>query len=430
MYLLYDGLLLIAATFLIPYYMLRGYRYGKSRRGLRERLGYFSAETLQCLQGRRIIWVHAVSVGETRAASPLLKRLRQRYPDHLILLTNVTETGHAVALKNKDIDCCLFFPFDFSWTVRRVLQIIRPELIIIVETELWPNFVRQADLLEIPMALVNGRISDRSYPRYRFFRPLLRPVLESFSAFCMQSQLDAERIGQLGADSHQVENTGNLKFDHELKDLSADDVARLKREFRLPENTAVLVAGSTHAGEEEQLIAVYRSLLEQGRQLVLVIIPRHPERCREVSAALSEQKITSRLRSSLDSEQDVFEVGQVLLVDTLGEVLNFYAVSDLVFVGGSMVPLGGHNLLEGSLMGKAVLFGPHVQNFREISAKLIRAGVGVQVKDQQELEQQCALLLDDPIRCRAMGQAGRSLIAENAGATERTMRRLVRCLKA
>jgi 3-deoxy-D-manno-octulosonic-acid transferase len=428
-YLLYDILLLIAAAFLVPYYLLRGYRYGKSRRGIRARLGYFSAEQLQSFEGRKIIWVHAVSVGETRAAGPLLRALKQQNPEHLILLTNVTETGHAMALENKDVDCCLFFPFDFSWTVRRVLQTINPDLVIIVETEIWPNFVRQAKRLEIPVVLVNGRISDRSYPRYKIIRPILRPVLECFSAFCMQSQLDAERINQLGAESIRVENTGNLKFDHQLKELSEQDIVAGKQKYRLPDELPVLVAGSTHAGEEAQVLAVYRDLLASGRKLLLVVIPRHPERCREVQTMLEEAGVASRLRSELSPETPCLESGEVLLVDTLGEVLDLYAVSDLVFVGGSLVPIGGHNLLEASLLEKPVLFGPHVHNFREISAKLIRAGAGVRVLNSGELEQQCCKLLDDPIRRRAMGQAGRSLIAENAGATERTMRRISRYVK-
>jgi len=428
-YLLYDLLLLIAAVLLIPYYVLRGYRYGKSRRGIRERLGYFSEEQLQRFQGRRILWVHAVSVGETRAAGPLLRELKKQNPEHLILLTNVTETGHAMALENSDIDFCLFFPFDFSWAVRRVLQIINPDLVVIVETEIWPNFVRQAKRLSIPLVLVNGRISDRSYPRYRFFRPLLRPVLECFSAFCMQSQLDAERINQLGAESSRVENTGNLKFDHQLKDLSEEDVVKAKHRFALPENMPVLVAGSTHAGEEEQVVSVFKQLLESGRELLLVLIPRHPERCREVQGQLQEAGLESRLRSQIKVGASDLKSGQVLLVDTLGEVLDFYAVADLVFVGGSLVPVGGHNLLEAALLEKPVLFGAHVHNFREISAKLIRAGAGIKVHNQRELLQQCCKLLDDPIRRRAMGQAGRSLIAENAGATERTMRRIARYVK-
>ncbi|HEY5673715.1 MAG TPA: 3-deoxy-D-manno-octulosonic acid transferase [Malonomonas sp.] len=429
MSLLYNLILIVAALILVPTYWLRSIRHGKSRRGIRERLGYYSPEHLQQLAGQSIIWVHAVSVGETRAAAPLLKGLRKQYPDSKILLSNVTETGHAIAQKNKDIDICLFFPFDFSWTVRRVLQLVRPELIVIVETEIWPHFTRQAKLLNIPLILVNGRISDRSFPRYRFFRPLLRPVLHCFSAFCMQSQLDTERIVQLGAKSDSVVNTGNLKFDHELRDLNEQEITNLQQRYRLPETTQILVAGSTHAGEEAQLLDVYQQLLEQGRDLLLILVPRHPERSREVETLLNQRKLSYRLRSSLSATAPLFTAGQVLLVDTLGEVLNLYAVSELVFVGGSLVPTGGHNLLEASLMGKPVLFGPHIHNFREISAKLIRAGAGVMIAEPAELLAKTELLLDDPVRCRAMGQAGRSLIAENAGATERTMQRIADCLR-
>ncbi len=429
MYLLYDLLLLIVALFLVPYYLLRGFRYGKSRRGIRERLGSLSEEQLNLLSGRKVLWVHAVSVGETRAAEPLLKALRLKHPEHLILLTNVTETGHAMALENANVDCCLFFPFDFSWTVRRVLQLIDPDLVVIVETEIWPNFVRQAKKLDIPLVLVNGRISDRSYPRYKLFRPLLRSVLQSFSVFCMQSQLDAERICQLGAEGGQVENTGNLKYDHQLREVSNEELAELKSRYRLATDLPILVAGSTHSGEEVQLLTVYRNLLAQGRQLLFVLIPRHPERGRELQALLKEMQLDGCLRSELKDNTERLQSGQVLLVDTLGEVMDLYAVSDLVFVGGSLVPVGGHNLLEASLVEKPVMFGPHVHNFRGISAKLIRAGAGIKVMNQQQLEQQCVKLLDDPIRRRAMGQAGRALIAENAGATERTMRRISRYVK-
>jgi 3-deoxy-D-manno-octulosonic-acid transferase len=246
----------------------------------------------------------------------------------------------------------------------------------------------------------------------------------------MQSQLDTERICQLGAKGRQVENTGNLKFDHELKDLSDAEINDLQKLYCLPDDVPILVAGSTHAGEEEQLLTMYQSLLDDGRELFLVLIPRHPERCREVQGIVAEQSMVNRLRSELNSEQPRFESGQVLLIDTLGEVLNLYAVAELVFVGGSLVPVGGHNLLEASLLSKPVLFGPYVQNFREISVKLIRAGAGLQINNLDELQEKCALLLDDKIRCRAMGQAGRSLIAENAGATDRTMRWLSRCLKS
>lgn len=341
----------------------------------------------------------------------------------------MTETGHAIALENADVDQCIFFPFDFPRAVNRALTLIKPDVIIIVETEIWPNFTRKAAQLNIPLLLVNGRISDRSYPRYRAIRFLLGPVLESFSAFCMQSQADSERIAALGALSSRVENTGNMKFDHELKIVSTDEVAANKKRFRLPENTAILVAGSTHEGEEKILVDAYKNIAGQlERDLVLVLIPRHPERKKEVQALLKNADMKCRLRSQLQEDDPLIAPGDVLLVDTLGEVLDLYSVADLVFVGGSFVPVGGHNLLEASLLSKPVLFGPYVHNFKEISKKLIRSGAGVKVTDQHDFERQSLTMLKDPARCKAMGETGLTLVAENAGATERTMRHLAKVL--
>ena len=429
-YWLYNLLLLISALFLVPYYLLLGLRYGKSRRGIRERLGFYSPEQLATLQSKRTIWIHAVSVGETRAAMPLIRQLHQEYPEFQILLTNVTETGHAIALTVEEIDLCLFFPFDFSTVVRKAVTTINPELIIIVETEIWPNFIQQAHQADIPIILVNGRISDRSFPRYRLIRFLFQPILEKFSALCMQSQIDAERIAVLGAPDSRVENTGNLKFDYELIDVTEQQVRQRKEHYRLPEQTAIFVAGSTHAGEEKQLLEAYRQIAAQIEQkLILVLIPRRPERKRDVIALLKELKFQYQLRSSLTEKDNLLCPGEVLLVDTLGEVLDFYSIADLVFVGGSLIPIGGHNLLEAALLAKPVIFGPHIQNFKEISAKMIRAGAGVKVADQLALVRQSVVLLNDPLRCRAMGEAGRSLIAENAGTTERTMRHITKFLR-
>lgn len=427
-YLLYNIALVVSAAFLVPYYLLRGLRYGKSRRGIRERLGFYAPEQLALFRGqRRVIWIHAVSVGETRAAIPLLQKVRSRYPEALILLTNVTETGHAIAREIPDVDIRLFFPFDFPWSVRRALEVISPDLILIVETEIWPNFTRQARSLNIPLILVNGRISDRSYPRYRLIRFVLRPILECFSAFCMQSQVDAERVISLGAAGDRVENTGNLKFDHDLYEVSEEQIAADRVRFRLPGKTAILVAGSTHEGEEKQLVEAYRRIqAEMQRPVVLVLIPRHPERKKEVQAQLNASGVFFRLRSDLQPDTPRLAPGEVLIVDTLGEVLDFYRLADLVFVGGSLVPVGGHNLLEAAFVSKPVLFGPHVHNFKEISKKLIRAGAGLKVNSQAELVRKSLLMLQDPARCRAMGEAGQTLIAENTGATERTMRHIQR----
>ncbi len=429
-YLLYNLLLLLSVIFLVPYYLLRGLRYGKSRRGIRERLGMYSPEQLARFREKKLIWIHAVSVGETRAAMPLIKKIHEKYPDYHVLLSNVTETGHATALENRDIDLCIFFPYDFPWAVHKAIAAVNPELIIIVETEIWPNFTKYAAELNVPLMLVNGRISDRSFPRYKSFRFLLRPILERFSSFCMQSQTDAERIITLGAACERVENTGNLKFDHELISLTDTDVAAKKKMYCLPEDVAILVAGSTHEKEEKILIEAYQQIAQQlERELILVLIPRHPERKKEVQSLLKDAAIRYRLRSSLAEDDASLSTGEVLLVDTLGEVLDLYGIADLVFVGGSLAPVGGHNLLEAALLGKPVLFGPHIHNFKEISKKLIRSGAGVMVENQYALVRKSVVMLNDPVRCRAMGEAGSALIAENAGTTERTMRHVYKAIK-
>ncbi len=428
MYLLYDLILLVVAAMLIPFYLVRSLRYGKSRRGIRERFGFFAPGRLDLLRGKQVIWIHAVSVGETRAALPLLKGLRKQYPDALLLLSNVTETGHAVAEEIPELDLCFFFPFDLSWAVRRVLKQIRPDLIVIVETEIWPNFVRAARQQQIPLSLVNGRLSDRSFPRYRMVRALLRPILGSFSAFCMQSETDVERVKILGAAEEMVTNSGNLKFDLQVRNVSDEDVSELKYRYRLSPKLPVIAAGSTHAGEEEMVARTFQRLLTEGCDVLLVLVPRHPERCRHVAEMLGRMGISCRLRSQSSETDPVLLSGEVLLVDTLGEMLNIYALSDVVFVGGSLVPVGGHNLLEASLVGKPVLFGPHMQNFREISRLLLEVGAGSQISDELELGLSLQRLLADRALCSKMGQAGRALIEQNVGATDRTLEVLGRHL--
>lgn len=421
MFLLYDLVLLASSVVLIPWYLLRKARYGTARRGLRERLGFFAPDRLAATEKRPVIWVHAVSVGETRAAIPLLKALRQAYPHACLLVSNTTETGNSVARSLAEVDLCLFFPFDLSLVVRRVLKRVNPSLVIFVDTELWPNFARQAGRRGIPLVLANGRISDRSFPRYRAIRPLLRPVLENFSAFCMQSEQDAERIKAMGAPPERVQIAGNLKFDLQAQLPSAGDVLSLKERFRIAPDTLVWVAGSTHAGEEEQVLDAYRSLVVEQRQVVLILVPRHPERCRQVGELLSQRGISYALRSHVHESMHPLGPGNVLLVDSIGEMLKFYAMSDLVFVGGSLVPVGGHNVLEGVLLKKPVLYGPHMHNFRDIAKLLKDAGAALEVANAQGLQNALVQLIDHPEQRRALGEAGYQLIARNVGATAQTL---------
>ena len=429
-YLLYNCLLIVSSLVLVPYYLLRGLRYGKSRRGIRERLGYFTADQMALLQEKSVIWIHAVSVGETRAAIPLLRQLKESYPGHALVLSNVTETGHEIAQDLDCLDLCIFFPFDLSWVTRRALRAISPELIAIVETEIWPNFTRQANKLNIPILLVNGRLSDRSYPRYRYARYFLKPILNCFSAFCMQSQVDTERIISLGAPSRIVENTGNLKFDHVVRDLSHETVKTLKNNYGFPDDAVIVVAGSTHEGEEKILLEAFEHVVKTlGTKIYLILIPRHPERKKDIPGIFKNISFRCRFRSELTSDSPKLTCDEVLVVDTLGEVLSFYSIAELVFVGGSFVPVGGHNLLEASLLSKAVLFGSHIHNFKEISKKLVHAGGGIMVHNAAELEDLIVRLLSDSVRRRAMGAAGRALIAENTGATERTLKHIQRVMK-
>ena len=430
-YLLHDLLILLSASFLLPFFWLKRIITKQESYGIRERLGFYEDGKFEGLQNKKIIWIHAASVGETHVALLLVRRIREGYPDHAIMITNMTKNGQLVAQHSELVDISLLFPVDLSFVIERLLKLVHPELVIIVETELWPNFIRLVSQGEIPLVLVNGRVSDRSFPRYRSLRFLLKPILGGFSAFCMQSQEDMERIAVLGAPSEKVENTGNLKFDHSLEDVTEEEVQQRKKRYRLPKDVAILVAGSTHEGEEKQLLETYRQVASKvDRRLLLVLIPRHPERKRDVQTQLKDSGFKYRLRSSLRENDDLISPGEILLVDTLGEVLDLYSVADLVFVGGSLIPIGGHNLLEAALLAKPVLFGPFVQNFKEISAKLIRAGAGIKVANQQDLVQKMTLMLNDPARCRAMGEAGRSLFVENSGATERTMRHIARYMNS
>ena len=429
-YLLYDLILYLSALFLVPYYLYRGLRYGKTRRGIRERLGAYAQDFCQLLQGRQVIWVHAVSVGETRAAIPLIKALRQRYPDALLILSNVTETGREIATGVAEIDHYIFFPFDLRWIVRKVLHIIRPAIVILVETEIWPNFVLEARRQNIPVVLVNGRISDRSFPRYRMARKVLLPILDSISDFCMQSEQDSRRIRHLGAAAGRVQVTGNLKFDIQPPQIDFSELGTLRNNLKLPDNVRIWVAGSTHDGEEKQLVTVYQKLRQTCPELFLILVPRHPERCRQVQEELAKLEIAAILRSTLATLNRALQPGEVMVVDTLGEMLKFYALADMVFVGGSLVNIGGHNLLEASLLKKPVLYGSHMQNFKEI-ARLVRAThAGLQVTNTDELYLQMRILLENPDEARLIGENGHHLLEANRGATQRTLQQIDRRILA
>lgn len=428
MYLLYNILIWLALPLVAVYHLYRSASRGRPA-AFGPRFGFLDSELLACLAGRRPIWVHAVSVGETIAVKPLLAELKKRYPSTPLVLSNMTETGRSVAASLPEVDLAVYFPFDYSFAVNRLLAEINPCLVIIVETELWPNFLRSAHRRGIPAMIVNGRISDRSYRRYLKLAGFFRSVLGNLAACCMQSEGDAERIIAIGARKDQVAVTRNLKFDIACRTYSDEERLAVRSRFALPASAFVFTAGSTHQGEEGAVLAAYGSLRQAGAPSLLVLVSRHPERAGELAGLISGHGLTCRLRSSLRSEGETLGEGEILLVDTIGELMSLYAVSDLVFVGGSLVPVGGHNLLEPASLGVATIFGPYMSNFRDIAAMSLSYGSARQVVDGDELARETIALYRDPEGRRQMGENGRRLVSEQAGATHLNMAVIDRLLR-
>lgn len=421
-YLIYNILSLFLLVPALLYHLYRSLSRGRSPAFL-DRFGYIQQSELDKIGSRPLIWLHAVSVGEAIASRPLLKALRSRYPEHAILVSTTTETGHAVAANFPEKDLCIYFPFDFLPAVRRSLDTIKPKIIIIMETEIWPNFTREAHHRDMPLILANGRISDRSFSGYLRFSWFFRHALQLFSVLCMQSTADAERIIAIGASAKQVLTAGNLKYDIPFRAIPNRERQALRQRYAIPSGMTVLTAGSTHSGEEEAVIATYVELLASRDKLFLVLVPRHPERCGEVATLLERSNLPYCRRTTLNSPGSRLPCsGGVLLVDTIGEMMGLYTLSDLVFVGGSLVPTGGHNLLEPASVGVASIFGPHMTNFREIAALVQDYRAGIQIDSTDDLTNACRTLIEQPHQRKTMGDNGLRMMLENGGATENHMK--------
>lgn len=387
-----------------------------------ERFGLISKGALAKLAGRPAIWLHAVSLGELIAARPLLKELRAAAPGHALVVSCSTVTGRRLADSLPElIDVSICFPFDFLPVVNHALKRIAPKLIIVMETEIWPNFTRQAARRGIPLVLANGRISDRSFPRYRRLSWFFRDSLTLFSRLCMQSDADRERIIAIGARPESCQTAGNLKYDIPSRQVDDDERRALRCSFSLPPESLIMVAGSTHGGEDQPVIDAYRRLCSEGADLFLVLAPRHPQRVGEAESLLQEAGIAWRRRSSTVSGAGAQYSGEVLLLDTIGELMDLYALSDLVFVGGSLVPVGGHNLLEPASVGAPSLFGPHMNNFREITRLVLEYGAGIQLSSPGALHDAWREMILCPELRRVLGQNGLKLMRDTGGATARHM---------
>src|SRR5215813_8871519 len=396
MYLLYSLLTFALFVVVSPYFLYQAVRYRKYVGSLRQRLG--SLPIGLNVDGEDSIWIHAVSVGEALTARALVTDLRARYPRLRLYLSTTTIAGQQVAKKTlTQLDGIFYFPFDWAFIVRRTLDIVKPRVFIMMETEIWPNLLRSCRARGVRTVLINGRISSRSYPRYRLIRPFFRRVLADVDRFCMQSDESARRLIDLGADPARVIVTGSLKFDS--LDLPASVAhgkprERVMRFFRISPNRPVIVAGSTMRGEEAAVLRAFTRVKDRLPSAIVILAPRQPERFGEVERIAREAGYATMRRSQLAI--DVEPRADVVVLDSIGELAQLYQLATAAFVGGSLIDHGGHNILEPAVFGKPIVFGPHMQNFKEIADAFLSNGASVQVQTDRELEDVLLALLIDP----------------------------------
>jgi 3-deoxy-D-manno-octulosonic-acid transferase len=422
---IYTLMLFVVLVVGLPYWLLRMATQGKYREGLSERLGRVP-DRLRAADPRKTIWVHAVSVGEVLAASRLVNELGTRVPQYRVLLSTTTRTGQRLARERTGIAHSFYFPLDFPWIVQRYLRKLDPVLLVLVETELWPNLLTACRRAAIPVALVNGRISDRSLPRYMRLRGLWKGILAGISIVLAQSEEDVKRLKAIGAPAGRVWFTGNLKYD--VRSAAPAAITNMLRE-KLAPGTRVLVCGSTLEGEEEILLDAFRQLLKTVPDCVMILAPRHPERFGRVAGLLKHRKEPYVRRSNWMKRPAKIKPGTVVLLDSIGELASVYALASVAFVGGSLVPAGGHNPLEPAQFAVPVVMGTHYANFRTVIDTLVQAEA-LKVATTETLLPMLENLLTDHEAANALGVRALEVFQHQAGATGRTITALLGLLPA
>lgn len=410
MFIIYDLIFFVFTLIYLPVYLFKG----KLHRGFLRRLGFFP----EGLVFNEPIWIHAVSVGEVMAMRELIRELRRNYPLKNFVISTVTPTGNKIARSiAQEGDFITYLPLDFSFILRVVIKRVKPCVFIIAETEIWPNLITSLSKSGIPIAILNARISDASFKGYSAIKLLLKPILNKVNIFCAQSGSDSFRLNALGAGSGNVVVTGNMKFDQMPAQVSDPTLYRkrigLKREDRL------LLAGSTHPGEEEILLNAYRLLLNDFPGLRLLLAPRHPERADEVKNLANNHGFKPEKVSLLGSDAPL--QNEIFILDTVGELVSFYSAADIVFVGGSLVKKGGQNILEPASVGKPVIFGPYMFNFRDIAQAFLENKAALEVFDQESLVVAVSSLLNNNLKVERLIKNASEVISNNQGATKRNI---------
>jgi len=414
MSIIYDLVFFAVVIIYLPIYLFKN----KFHRGFFLRLGILPKN----LALDRPIWIHAVSVGEAMAVRGLADELRKALPNKKLVISTVTSTGNKIAKGMAgEGDFVTYLPLDLGFIVRNVIDRINPSVFIIAETELWPNLISYLYRKNIPAIVVNGRISDSSFRGYLAIRFLIKPILNKITVFCAQANRDAQRLISLGVSKNKINITGNMKFDFkDYADLKKD-YTDYKLRLYLGSKERLWVAGSTHPGEEEIILGVYKELSEKIPDLRLLIAPRHPERAAQVEKLIIQYNFKPVRISQLDTTSHIPAPTPVFILDTVGQLINYYAIADIVFVGGSLVKTGGHNILEPASLAKPVIFGPHMHNFRDIAELFLINNAAIQVHNQEELKINIIYLLRNSSKITKLCQRAKELILQNQGATRRNL---------
>jgi 3-deoxy-D-manno-octulosonic-acid transferase len=433
MYLLYSFLLTLGVIALLPRLIYDAFRHGKYVTGLRERLGRLPAiET----GGRAAVWLHCVSVGEVQAARPLARAILDQYPSHALIISTTTLTGQRVArdVFRDDAAAIIYFPFDWTWTARRALRTVNPSAVLIMETELWPNFLRECRRQRIPTAIINGRLSERSFRRYQLIRRFIKRIVNDLDLALMQTDADVERMRALGLPRERALVSGNVKFDVGAGEGDQRLTDEMRERFSFKDEHALIVAASTHSSEERIILEAFRQLrsVPVSNKVRLLIAPRHPERFAEIALLLESSGMAWSRRSDAQSERD--SCCDVLLLDSIGELRAVYPLADIVFIGGSLTPTGGHNILEPAAFGVCTVTGAHTFNFKAIVEAFLEADALVQLPALSEKDAPFALsnvfqeLLANDERRQALSENARAVLLKNRGATARTIKMLASIL--
>lgn len=422
---IYSALLLAVLILGAPWWLLRMATSGRYRAGLAGRLGWVPKQLQAAAAGREVVWVHAVSVGEVMAATQLIRELSAMRPEWLITVSTTTATGQRLAKERLPELPVFYLPLDFAFVVRRYLRVLQPKLLVLMESELWPNLMLQCERTGVPMAVVNARVSDRSFPRYMRLRRLWRPLLKKISLFLAQSAETAERLVQIGAPAERVQVTGNLKYD--VREGRESPLVAMLR-VQLPAEARVVVCGSTLDGEEKILLAAWPAVLAADPNAVMVLAPRHPDRFAVVAAMIEAGGFTVFRASEFRERPAPLAAGSIFLLDTIGDLAAIYSLGEVAFVGGSLVQAGGHNPLEPARFGVPVLMGRSFENFREI-VSVLQAHDAIRLASTAGFIEALLAMLRHTEEAHAVGQRGREVFDAQAGATRRTVQALTALLE-